>query len=72
MDQDDKLIEIKLTEFLKNAYPDANIYSVRKSLKGNYFLSATWDYSYDAHSEDVALKPEIALQICKLIKLKID
>ena len=69
MDQDDKLIELKLIEFLKKAYPKADHYFVRKSLKQNYFLSAVWEGSYDACSEDVALKPEIALQICKLIKL---
>lgn len=69
MDQDDKLIELKLAEFLKKVYPDADFHTVYKSKKGNYHLSSTWDGSYEDHSTDQLMRSEVALQICKLVKL---
>lgn len=69
MDQDDKLIELKLIEFLKKVYPKADRYFVRKTFRSNYEISAIFEGSYEDHSEDNILKKEVALQICELIKL---
>ena len=67
----EKLSIIKLEEFLAKVYPTADHYNVRISAKGNFFLSATWSGSYDDHIVEQSLKPEIASQICKFIKLKL-
>ena len=69
MDQDEKLIQLKLAELLIKIHPKADIHEVRKTAKGNYVLYATYDGSYENYSEEYNLKSDMALQICKLIKL---
>ena len=69
MAQDDKLIELKLIEFLKKVYPTADFHTVYKSKKGNYILSSVWDGSYEDNSTDQMMRSEVVEQICKLIKL---